>query len=443
MDQGFDQRLKESLSKQKVIIPIRTEDVIRSTLDSLPEKRKRRPVGFLVAVCIFGLGIVATSIFITNPQTLADNFPILSSIQKQFNLGNQYVKVTDPTKLFHESNGIKVTILNTVFDGVELFVSYKVESEKAFNSKPILFTDEAFINSKNEGWLSASNEYGEFLDKNHTVYEGVTRFIITPESMNWRADRIDESINVAQLPNEFTLKLQLDRLGGIDGQIKGNWNFDVPIKTQKAKEFVKEVEIGKQFSDISPNVKLENVIVTPTRIYLEGGTDENSPTLNYIVVDEKGVTKKWVGGEARQSASGTFGIISYYENDGKEPKSLTFIPFIYNKLYDQANGVRLNMNGETTLPIDGERTITITRAVEKEGKTYLYYTSNSPVSSYLPFILMDMNGGAYNRNLKESSEASIGNETVLVFNGNLLNKEIVVVNPNKVYYDQAFEVKIP
>lgn len=441
MEQEFDEKIKESLAKQRVTIPNRTEDVIRSTLDNLPEKKKRKPVGLLVAVCM--MGIAATTFFSINPQTLADNAPILYSIQKHFSLDSQYVEVMDPTSLSQQSNGIKVTILNTVFDGVELLVSYKVESQKAFNDKPILFIDQAFINNKDEGWLGSNDEYGEFVDEKQKVYEGITRFMITTESIDWRAEHISNSIDVARLPEVFTLKLQIDRLGGVDGKIKGDWNFDVPISTLKAKGVVNEVVVNKQFSSISPNVELEKIIVTPTRIHLVGELDEENSLIDYLVEDETGKAKKWLGGEVKEHSSGLFDIRSYYENNGKEPKSLTIIPYRYNKNPDLTKGVPLNKEGVTTVLLDKKRSFRITKVIEKDGKTYLSYTSNYPISSYLPFILVDESGEQYFRNLQESTQASTGKEAVLVFKGNLLNKKLSVVNPNEVFYDKAIKVKIP
>lgn len=441
MEQGFDEKLKESLAKQRVTIPNGTEEVIRLTLENLPEKKKKKPIRLLVAASI--MGIAATTFLTINPQTLAENIPILNSIQKHFSLDNEYVKVMDSTSLSQQSNGIKVTILNTVFDGVELLVSYKVESNKAFEDKPVIFTDQAFINNKDEGWLGANDEYGEFVDKNQKVYEGITRFIITPESIDRRADRMAKSIDVARLPEVFTLKLQIDRLGGYDGKIQGDWNFDVPISTLKAKEFDKEVAVNKQFSSISPNVELEKIIVTPTRIHLIGELDEENSSLNYLVEDETGKAKKWLGGEVKEYSSGLFGIRSYFENNGKEPKSLTIIPYHYNKNPDLTKGVPLNIEGITTVPLDKNRSFEITEAIEKDGKTYLSYTSNSSISSYLPFILVDEDGEQYFRNLQESTQASIGKDTVLVFKGNLLNKKLLVVNPNEIYYDKAIEIKVP
>lgn len=439
MEQGFDEKLKESLIRKRVTIPGRTEQVIRETLESLPEKKRRNPKRLLAAAVVF---VLASSAFLTiHPHTMAENIPLLHSIQKYFNLDNQYVKVMEPSALSQESNGIKVSILNTVFDGVELLVSYKVESDKAFETKPILFT-QAIINSKDEGWLSASNEYGEFTDKNQMVYEGVTRFTITPESLDWRKGHMGESIDIAKLPEVFTLKLHIDRLGGINGKIPGDWNFDVRVSALKAKEFAKEVTINKQLTIASAKAELEKVIVTPTRIYLAGKAEESASLLDYLIVDEKGQEKKWLGGETREYKTAN-GTRSYYGNNGKEPSALTIIPFIYNKSPDFTKGVPLNKDGVTTIALDEKRSLTVTDAFQKNGKTYLVYKASSPVNSYLPFFLFEKNGEQFNRNLYDSNQASIGNETVLVFNGNLLDKELLVVNPNKVYYEKAFDVKIP
>ncbi|WNB91109.1 DUF4179 domain-containing protein [Bacillus sp. NEB1478] len=437
MENLFDEKLRNRISHGKVVIPHRTEEKIKSTLENLPERRKgnrkRIVAASIVAIC------AATFL---NLDTFADDIPIIQSIQKHFHLNSNYEKVMDPTPYTKESNGTKVTITNTVFDGVELLVSYKVEGQDAFQTKPYLFTD-AFINNKKQGWVSSSNEFGEFKDKEHKMYEGTTRFLITPETLNWRDE--DANVNVSRLPEKFTLLLQLDRLGGIDGPFHGKWNFELPIKTEKVKSYTNEFSVNKALPFIDSQTKLEEVTVTPLRILLEGEVSTSNPMLNFIVVDHNGETIKWVSGDTKESASGTMSVRSYYENTGNLHDSITVIPFNVNKShsgYDISNGTLLNIKGATTIPLDNQRNLTITKTIEQGNKTYVYFSSEYPINQYLPMFLVDEDGKEYFRNLEESKIAPKGKESVLVFDGHILNKELKVVNPNKVYYDEAFKVKI-
>jgi hypothetical protein len=437
MENLLDEKLRDRLSNERMVIPHRTEEKIKSTLENLPERRK----GNMKRVAAASLLAVSAATFLSL-DTFADDIPILQSIQKHFHLNSNYEKVMDPTPYTKESNGTKVTITNTVFDGVELLVSYKVEGQKTFQTKPYLFTD-ALINNKNQGWVSSNNEFGEFKDKEHKMYEGTTRFLITPETLNWRDE--DRNVNVSGLPGKFNLLLNVDRLGGLEGPYHGEWDFELPIKTEKAKSYVNDISVNKDLSAIQPQSKLENVTITPLRILLEGETGGSNSSLDFIVLDQNGETIKWVSGEAKENASGNMSIRSYYENTGNLRDSITVIPFKANKShsgYDVSNGSLLNKKGVTTIPLDNQRNLTITKTIEKGNKTYLYFSSEYPINQYLPMFLVDEDGKEYFRNLEESQIAPKGKESVLVFDGHILNKDLKVVNPNKVYYDEAFKVKI-
>jgi N-acetylmuramoyl-L-alanine amidase CwlA len=162
-------------------------------------------------------------------------------------------------------------------------------------------------------------------------------------------------------------------------------------------------------------------------------------------VDNNGETRKWLGGQAREYITGKMASQSYFENAGSVPKSITVIPYRLDKLHSgfvMKSSVRLNKEGTTTVPLNQDKNLTITKVFEKDGKTYLYYISDYPVNDYLPILLVDEDGIMHNRVLNESIKSPKGKESVLVFNESLLNKELKVFNPNTVYYDQAFTIEI-
>ncbi|MED0982391.1 hypothetical protein [Bacillus paramycoides] len=95
-------------------------------------------------------------------------------------------------------------------------------------------------------------------------------------------------IQVSNIANNFTLSLNVDRLGGREGKTQGKSNFDLPVQSIPAKQSEKEVNVNKDLSAIRANARLEKVVVTPLRIYLQGTASEKGGPFDYLVLDDKG-----------------------------------------------------------------------------------------------------------------------------------------------------------
>ncbi|RDI45735.1 DUF4179 domain-containing protein [Falsibacillus pallidus] len=452
MNHFIDKKIKEELSKNLITLPSDLDSKIHKTIASLPTKKKRRIECYLLPIAV-SLCLLILSVF--NVPTFANIFPILTSLEKFVHIGGNYEKISDNTFFSSSVNGDKLTITNTIFDGFQLMVSYKLESNKPLNEKPSMNTDKTTLSGKGvDGKPDEQREYGEFTDKLHKKYNGVILF--TLKSGNFTSDfnsngRIDlgekmlndQQINVNHIPDKFSLNLELKNIH--EEASDSDWSMTIPITSEKAKGNVKEININKNISAI-PGTKVEKIILTPIRLYIQSIVNEDSAFLDYLVVDDQGKSLTWLGGQSAGHYKGKQRVLSYYANDDVNLKNLTLIPFKLNKSVNEnqsnAQSIELNSNRKTIIPLDSKRNITITKALEKDGKTYLYYESPYPINHYLPFVLIDKNQKVLIRDLEESISASKENQSVLVYNQPLLNKDIKVQNVNTIYYDKAYKVTL-
>ncbi|WP_433750809.1 DUF4179 domain-containing protein [Falsibacillus pallidus] len=452
MNHSIDKKIKEELSKIPINLPSDLDSKIHKTLSSLPNKRKRRISGYLLPTAV---SVCLSFLLIFFVPTFASISPILTSLEKFVHIGGNYEKISDKTFNTSSVMGEKLTITNTIFDGFQLMVSYELVSNKPLDEKPDMNTDKSTLSGKGvKGKPEEQREYGEFTDKLHKKYKGVILFTI--KSGNFTSDinsngqidleekmLNDQQINVNRIPDKFSLNLDLRNIH--EEANNSAWSLTIPITSEKAKGNVKEININKNISSI-PGTKVEKIIMTPIRLYIQSIVHEDSAFLDYLVVDEKGKTLTWLGGQSAGHYEGKQRVLSYYANDDIELKSLTLIPFKLNKSINEnqshSQSVKLNSNGKTVIPLDSTRNIIITKAIEKGGKTYLYYESPNPINHYLPFVLIDKDQKVLIRDLEESIAASKENQSVLVFNQPLLNKDIKVQNVNTIYYEKAFKVTI-
>lgn len=454
-----DKKIKDKAKEDIWTLPESLDKKINYTLNNLPQKRKKNKFKRNIAAAMIAIGTV-TLFSITMPS-YAKNISILEPALKYFNIGNDYGKITDKFGVSKESNGVKVTINSAIYDSYELLVLYTVESDKPLKEAPRICSDGLitvgektgilYLN-KNKSIASFSNEYGEFKEGN-TEYSGAVTFKVASDS--FETDKKlkkfeefidDHKIDTAKIPDKYNLSLNIDKLGGEDKKILGKWNFNLPIVSEKAKGNVKEIEINKNFGGTISNTRLEKIIMTPIRLYIQGVTDND--IMQFILVNDKGETLKFTGGETMGFLPGDKGTstnmnryIHGYEKIDKNTKSITVIPCTM-KNNDKFPKIQLNLKGETKVPVAPNKYLTITKAEEKDGKTYVYYKSQYPINNYLPFYLVDDANNLYVRDIDKSITNNKNGESVLIYNEPLLNKNLKVLNDSVMYYEEAITIPI-
>ena len=121
-------------------------------------------------------------------------------------------------------------------------------------------------------------------------------------------------------------------MGGREGTTQGKWNFDLPVQSIPAKQSEKEINLNKDLSAIRTNAKLEKVIVTPLRIYLQGTASEKGGPFEYLVLDDKGEVLKRTENQVMVDTSKNNSVsTAAYETRSQNIKSIKVIPYVYGK----------------------------------------------------------------------------------------------------------------
>lgn len=406
--------------------------------------KKRVLIGATAAACIGAITIFSTAM--PSYANMSSLTPIFKPVLDYFHIKEEAKKITKESATVKESDGVKVTINSTVYDGVTLIVSYTVEGSKPFDEKPKIETDKSYIViSKKKNFVSQKQEYGEFKDKDHKVYSGAMTFDFNNGSFNsdLQGKEDGDRIKVSDIANNFTFSLNIDRLGGREGKTHGKWDFDLPVQSAPAKQSEKEIIVNKDLSALRSNARLEKVVVTPLRIYLQGSAAEAGGPFDYLVLDDKGEVLKRMENQA-VITDGNAVSTAAFETISRDTKSITVIPYVYGKKhsgYDTKNKIPVNKAGETKVPLGGNEEMTITRIEEKDGETYVYYKTTKPISNLWPFFLVDEDGKEEFGKQEKRISTVKGKESVEVFRTTFGDKKLFIVNPNSVYYDQAFTVE--
>lgn len=392
-DELFDKKVKERVNKEINSVPHNINRIFDRAINNIKKKRNFKKISGICAALIAGTLIVG----ITMPA-YADEIPILGSIFKMFKRDEykNYDKYSSDLNITKESNGLKVTIDKIVYDGIELNLFYTVESNKPMEKAPYFVEVDIKINGKTVSFGCGAN--GKFLNDNKT-YVGMIDYKVNANSeVPKEVQEASNGREYVKIPDEFLLSYNISKIGEMDESyiVHGEWNFDIPVSSEKVNGKVKEFHVDVDLNHIYKDTKVNKVITTPINTAIQGKILAEGITpfeqLDFLVFDDKGRFLLPKGSEL-DCSEGNFNIknkdgkSNYYFNYKfqeiyNDTEELTVMPFIniWGDSTDEKENTKLNLKGESKLTSkDGKELGTITKVEVANGRTKLYIKSNYSV----------------------------------------------------------------
>ena len=212
------------------------ENVVETADKQKGKKRRRiKYSGTMVA----GLTI-AILLCISNPA-IASKIPFLGDIFSFLNkdvekIYESYLEYSTPINITKESNGIKVTIKNAIFDGRVLNFTYEIDSNRDLGEHPMLGAYSIKPVSDDGDQLEYLNENQERLEGNSYIGQATYKVNKEIDNLNividWKNIVVTEDngggISISVSEND-EVKLEGDIKEVIEGEWKFN-SFDIEVK---------------------------------------------------------------------------------------------------------------------------------------------------------------------------------------------------------------------
>lgn len=174
--------------------------------------------------------------------TYAKDIPVIGNIftylsenkQGSYKGYKDYSKSLDMTQ---ESNGVKITLSDAIYDGTTVMVTYTLETEKDLGEAINVSNDLSIKEYRGAmGGASGAHKVKE------NTYVGFTRVSI---------DEVKEELNV---------KLEFDKVGNFkDLDIKGNWNFEFNLKKIEGESKI----VNRSVEKAGVSINVEKITFTP------------------------------------------------------------------------------------------------------------------------------------------------------------------------------------
>ena len=219
------------------------------------KKTKRNLLASIIASVILAGSIAGLS-----TTTYANDIPILGSIFKLFNSNNSYVAYEHHAQKLHlvqESNGIKVSITDAIFDGKTLFITYTIDTDNDLGENPSLNSlpmyGDTGLNSSEQLIKTEDGKYIDLMTTNHAADNPLTDI-----DVKWDITSISTDIN---------------RTGTV---YEGNWHFDFQLSAVDTNS----IAVNKTLKENELTFTAQNIIVTPMSFLLSYETNVTAELFN-------------------------------------------------------------------------------------------------------------------------------------------------------------------
>ncbi|OAB46773.1 DUF4179 domain-containing protein [Paenibacillus antarcticus] len=214
--------LKQSISKKK----------------SLKRWKKDIAAASIIIILSFTTFGIAFPTYASNLPVIGDIFRYLSKEDPGSSLYDNYQEYSSQINMTEESNGIKITIKDAIYDGNTVSLTYSIESERDLGYNSMIRSPSIIGSNGSSGSSKISR-----VDANH--YVGIDH--TTGYDM-----KEQEQVKINWDINSILIQETLE-------EVKGNWNFNFTLKATESKEQL----INHSTEQNGVKVTIVNMSITP------------------------------------------------------------------------------------------------------------------------------------------------------------------------------------
>lgn len=444
MESKFKRELKgifES-SGEDIKVPKKISAGIDETLASLKPKNRKKI--FIKRISVAAALVFCMLIgFVTTCPTLAAEIPIINKIAginslfnkvKSSEYGDEFKNLSNLSNVSVEINkgvsdkGVTVTVKEIAYDETAFYVIYEVNLDKTETNKKYL---EHGINGA--------------VEVNGKKYEANASVPLYSDNARAEFTDIFPVTGEDTIPDKFDFNMIFT---GIDN-LKGCWNFKIPLIKEKLQDKVNVFKLNKDVKDGYNSIKIVRVTTSPAYLSMLAEFKKYQPDkYDYVMMDSNGDEYQSVDmGSVVKKIFSTDVTFFYKQIEGSKPSSISILKprgkSIFSDDFKLKNVQYLPLNSK--LPVDvsvgNNKKITINSIGEKNNKIEIIFTAKG-----FPAYTFAFAGGIriYDKSMSKDSKAAydivrpeaLGNNNYRI----TLSKERMVLKDSKTMVKRNIDI---
>ncbi len=336
-----DAKLDDKDIEEMPVTELEKAKVKNALKQSISKKKKRKGWKTNVIAAAAVIGLTVTTIGLTFPA-YAGNIPIIGDIFRfldndKTGMYDNYKEFSTEMNLTQESNGIKITVNDAVFDGETVAITYSIGSDRDLGEELTIFDT---IDVKGANGMTGSSKISKIDDTHYVGLDRMTPTGITSENIdvNWKIKNL--------------------HLLDTEQEIKGNWKFAFSLQATDS-----QVQLTNQTVEQNGvTVNIEKIAFTPMSFivhYSQSATQQvqekwHEASIELHVTDDLGNIYSGDGNGGSGTDIYTMSWSDTFEKLNPNATKLIITPHVLLRIHDASNfgGVEITADGkEKELPI--------------------------------------------------------------------------------------------
>ncbi|MED4354233.1 DUF4179 domain-containing protein [Schinkia azotoformans] len=263
----MNDKIKQELHKIEIPTELHERSKVGIKKAKTEQQKKKFKGPFAAAAVILGLSAVTVGFAF---PTAASNLPIIGDIFKLFGnesgIYNNYKEFSTEVNTMKESNGIKVTVNDAIFDGETVTITYSIISDHDLGEEPIIFDH---FDIQNTDGIAGTSKIEKISENEYVGLMTGTYF----SKKDLQTAKVTWEIKSFKILN-----------GEQDKEIKGHWGFAFNLDSTDSQ--TKLISQSVKQEGIRLNIK--KMVLTPMSFilyYEQGASDDVQNRWHQVYVD--------------------------------------------------------------------------------------------------------------------------------------------------------------
>ena len=332
-DHEFEEKAVTEFEKAKVKSALKR---------SITKKKKRMGWKMNAAAAAIVIGLSTATVGLAFPA-YAGNIPVIGDIFRFLDFGetglyDNYKEYSTEMNLIQESNNIKITINDAIYDGETVAITYSIESDRDLGENPYMFSADV----KGSTGAAGSSHVTKLDDYHYVGLDKITPFSLTSDTadIKWKIGSISRT--------------------DTGEKIKGNWKFAFSLPATDS-----QIQLTNQSVEQNGvTVNIEKVAFTPMSFivhYNQQATQQvqdkwHEAYVELEIKDDMGNVYSGEGNGGSGQDAYTINWSKTFEKLDPNATKLMVTPHVTFRIHDATNsgGVEMTADGkekEISIPV--------------------------------------------------------------------------------------------
>lgn len=246
-------------------------------------KNKKTKKGIAIA-SILGITVISSAVVYNSDSILASDIPIIKNIFNILGYNKGFSENANTINIYDENKNGSITIEEVLFDGKNIFLTYKVETEEDMDTILSLWPDMQVINKDTNKYIGCFGRGQQDEKINNNTFIGTAQFQLDEQATNIGINLTFKDLEYALFDKEYFKENDYDYNfeHATIKKLKGKWKFNLETKALDNKSY--NINKTSKEEDTNLTINFDNIRISPVTSEIDISYSLNDISKEYEIL---------------------------------------------------------------------------------------------------------------------------------------------------------------